>query len=425
MKVPKMSGFKQYLESAKQWLYQTPERSLEQAYDAALMIRSIENEHFDGNKISMNSNQHSENVLIYFQDELKKYLKIARIRLSEFKTSRSILNNADFRASAKASANSLASVTVSDTRDQPSIVLEKLRFIDEMLKRYEPESDSALSLVPVNNAVPPESTPLKKQDVSQLRSRPEIEDIPSKSDSVLDKTGVLPRSILGTLNRIKRELDPKSEEQIIQNFRSAKVKTVISVRFILLLIIVPLLTQQLTKNFLIGPAFNFFHFRSAEVTEVFINEELEEEALLELQRFEERLRFDRLLGKVPEIFQKELAGEEQELTPAREAEIEQKLLQEKAEEIALKYRDDGTDAIANVFADFASLVAFVVVVATNQREIAILKSFIDETVYGLSDSAKAFIIILFTDMFVGFHSPDTWVYLPIATLSFYLLPPFP
>ena len=41
-------------------------------------------------------------------------------------------------------------------------------------------------------------------------------------------------------------------------------------------------------------------------------------------------------------------------------------------------------------------------------EVANLKSFIDEIVYGLSDSAKAFIIILFTDTFVGFHSPHGW-----------------
>ena len=32
----------------------------------------------------------------------------------------------------------------------------------------------------------------------------------------------------------------------------------------------------------------------------------------------------------------------------------------------------------------------------------------DEIVYGLSDSAKAFLIILFTDVFVGFHSPHGW-----------------
>lgn len=45
---------------------------------------------------------------------------------------------------------------------------------------------------------------------------------------------------------------------------------------------------------------------------------------------------------------------------------------------------------------------------SSQEEIQLLKSFIDEVVYGISDSAKAFIIILFTDIFVGFHSPHGW-----------------
>ena len=36
------------------------------------------------------------------------------------------------------------------------------------------------------------------------------------------------------------------------------------------------------------------------------------------------------------------------------------------------------------------------------------KCFLDDIVYGLSDSAKAFLIILFTDVFVGFHSPHGW-----------------
>ena len=45
---------------------------------------------------------------------------------------------------------------------------------------------------------------------------------------------------------------------------------------------------------------------------------------------------------------------------------------------------------------------------TRKREVSTLKGFMDEIIYGLSDSAKAFIIILFTDMFVGFHSPHGW-----------------
>jgi hypothetical protein len=84
------------------------------------------------------------------------------------------------------------------------------------------------------------------------------------------------------------------------------------------------------------------------------------------------------------------------------------LVKERANELAQENYRQGSNAIANVFADAASLIAFAIVVFTNQRQVGVLKSFLDETVYGLSDSAKAFIIILFTDMFVGFHSPHGW-----------------
>jgi hypothetical protein len=42
-----------------QWLKQTPDRSLEQAYDAALKIRKIEEEHFQGESITAHSPGHS------------------------------------------------------------------------------------------------------------------------------------------------------------------------------------------------------------------------------------------------------------------------------------------------------------------------------------------------------------------------------
>ncbi|MGK7898423.1 MAG: proton extrusion protein PcxA, partial [Xenococcus sp. (in: cyanobacteria)] len=62
----------------------------------------------------------------------------------------------------------------------------------------------------------------------------------------------------------------------------------------------------------------------------------------------------------------------------------------------------------NIFADICSLIAFTLIVFVCKREILIIKSFLDEIIYGLSDSAKAFLIILLTDMFVGYHSPHGW-----------------
>jgi hypothetical protein len=153
---------------------------------------------------------------------------------------------------------------------------------------------------------------------------------------------------------------------------------------------VPLLAHQLTKTFFLLPSVESYFERNNEI--VFINQNMEEEAYQELSHFEESLRFRELLG----------FGEK--LSP----EAKEENLVEKAKEISETYRRASTNAIANIFADIFSLVAFSVVLVNGQREIEVLKEFIDEIVYGLSDSAKAFLIILFTDMFVGFHSPHGW-----------------
>jgi hypothetical protein len=41
-------------------------------------------------------------------------------------------------------------------------------------------------------------------------------------------------------------------------------------------------------------------------------------------------------------------------------------------------------------------------------QIIILKSFLTESIYSLSDTTKSFLLILLTDLLVGFHSPRGW-----------------
>jgi hypothetical protein len=94
--------------------------------------------------------------------------------------------------------------------------------------------------------------------------------------------------------------------------------------------------------------------------------------------------------------------------PKLSQEEREEQVKEKAVELGEEYWNKGTNAIKNIFSDLLSLVAFGLVIFTSKQDIIILKSFMDDIVYGLSDSAKAFIIILFTDMFVGFHSPHGW-----------------
>lgn len=384
-----MTPIRRYFRNANRWLIQTPERALDQAYDAVLMIKAIEDQHFNGEKISSRPGRHTENVLAYFEAELRKYLKIAEVRLTEFKASRFVVD------STNSTLYNRSMTLAPGDRERADIILEKLQFIDAILERYKPEIKSSKALVPVAQVENPNLTVRAKANpYNAQKPQPAYDgDVSGDDNSILDKTGVLPRSIVGTLNRIKRDLDPNSEQEVVQTFRNSKAKTLISMRLVLLLIIVPLLTQQFSKTFIISPIVD--RVWEPEKQGIFLNFELEEEALKEFNLFKERLEFDKMLGRAPDIAKESESGMET-------------LLQEKAQEIAASYSRTSAGSIKNVFADLFALISFAIVLVTNQRDVEILKNFIDETVYGLSDSAKAFIIILFTDMFVGFHSPHGW-----------------
>lgn len=379
-----------YLRSAQQWYLDTPERSLDEAYKAALLIKAIEDEHFNGKKIAPEFANYGGSVMAYFESELKKHLKTIRMRLVEFNASRRIFGSSN-QTITKLSRND-GTTSAKDSfaiqpRNNPSLTLEKLRFIDEVVSKYNVEEKNISFPVRTPEIVKTEPTePLLRSAEQPATSI----SIPKKATSKTEETSVVPRSILSTLNRLKIELDPNAEREVVEKFRASQRRTLISVRLVLLLIIVPFLTFQVSKNLIISPIVD--RFRSSEQAEVFLNSEMEEKALLEMQRFEEKIKFQNLLNGVIE--------------PSPEK-IEEKM-KEKVHELAEEFRAEGANAVKNVFADMLAVGAFVWLLLVSKRELAVLKEFFDQIVYGLSDSAKAFIIILCTDVFVGFHSPHGW-----------------
>ena len=411
------NAFRGILRTANQWLKKTPERALDEAYEAALKIKSIEDTHFGGGLITSDTGNYSDSVRSLFQRDLDVYLETIKVRLIEFKASNSVVKIVNVanppRLEFQVDDDSTDIQTV-DIIDEQNIILKKLKFIDEIRARYRsPDKRSKPSnKAQVNTAaggVSPRSSlsarsgamgPVRRLDDELVERLTKREAARDEAQSFADKTGVVPRSILRTVDRIKRELDPEAETEIVEEFRESKARTFSAIYFILLLIVVPLLTQQVSKNFVVGPIID--HFRSADaITEivpsnqaerVFLNDEMDEDALHELQNYHERLEFQVLIGQLP---------------PLTEEEMHEKV-HEKAIDIYRSYHQRSSDALKNVFADLFSLIAFALVIVSSKREIAVLKSFIDEVVYGLSDSAKAFIIILLTDTFVGFHSPHGW-----------------
>lgn len=386
--------FVKYLYSAHQWYRETPDRALEQAYDAALAIKAIEDEHFGGQKISPLSGEYGHSTLSYFKSELQKYLKVIQTRMVEFNASRSFLELPD-RVGAKPKAGPSADRQQHglplDNKDRASLVFEKLEFIDGVIDKYINNSRST-AIVPVVSSVNQQvkATNSTSQPDANKGSANSVQIDEGEVDIYSEEVNLLPRSLLGTLNRITKELDPEAEKEVVKNFRNSKVKTVISLRFILLLILVPLLTHQISKNFIVGPVVD--QFRLKQNAPVFLNINLEEEAFQELERFEQHLKFESLIGRAPSLSLEETENK----------------IAEKAVELAEEYRSESSGAIKNIFADLIACIAFVAILITNKKEIEILKSFMDDVIYGLSDSAKAFVIILFTDVFVGFHSPHGW-----------------
>ncbi|WP_445626582.1 proton extrusion protein PcxA [Nostoc sp. DSM 114167] len=368
--------FQKYLRSLKRWFSDTPERALLEAYQAAQRIKNIENEHFDNKKISLQSVNYTENVMSYWQVYLNKNLTIIKIRLAEFQLSRGIINISN------------------------SVLLEKLKIIDEVVEKYaiKDEVINKTSLVPTYQPLNINDNEIKKQLNSANVNDPQINPpIPKPK---------LPKSSIGRrINKIQADFAPQTEEEFVRNYRLSKGRTIIALRFLIVLILVPLLTQYLSKEYIVSPILE--RVRGDNATTIFINSDMEKEALHEFHSFQEALRFEYFINQAP----------------ALSSELTQGKIKSKAIEISEEFRRKSNSSLSNVFADLISLFSFGIVIAMSKREIAILKSFMDTIVSGLSDSAKAFLIILFTDIFVGFHSPDGWEVL-LAGLAEHLgLPP--
>lgn len=342
------------------WFLNTPQRALVRAYEAALRIRDIEDKHFHGNKISYESTEYTANVLSYWQAQLEKNLKTINLRLTEFQQSRYVLNISD------------------------KTFLDRLKFIDEVTAKYAIDKEFPSPQLVVNS-----QSNFQNSNVNSESDDTHVEKM--KVKPVSKKTGLFPGSITRTITKIFKELSPQAEEKLVENLQISRKRTRIALKFLATLIIVPFLTYLLCKQLLIYPIVE--RVRNDITTDMFINTHVEDKALHEFTFYQKQLRFEKLILQAPSLSSEEI----------------QRKQKEKAIQIAEEFHHESNSAISNVFADLLSLIVFALIVATSKREIAILKSFLDNIIYGLSDSAKAFLIILVTDIFVGFHSPHGWL----------------
>ncbi|WP_313889983.1 MULTISPECIES: CemA family protein [Nostoc] len=192
------------------------------------------------------------------------------------------------------------------------------------------------------------------------------------------------------MGKLKQALEPNAEHKVVEEFRASRQRTISSLRYLLILFIVPLLVNNLFKTFVIQPL--IYKYWSQETSKIFLNSYQEEKALTELKKFERKIQFEVLLGKAPEL----------------SSNIVEQKVKDKAIALSQKYKTESIDAVANIFADILSLLSFIILCVFGKQQLTTIQFFSADLIYGLSDSAKAFFIILATDIFVGYHSTYGW-----------------
>ncbi|MEB3175215.1 MAG: proton extrusion protein PcxA, partial [Cyanobacteriota bacterium] len=241
-----------------QWLGGNPERHLDYAFRSAVSIKEIEDQYFSGKKISPQSSDYSASALAYFSAEVNRHLQTIERQLAVYS-----------RALAPG--------------EPPPSSLEKLDFIDAILQRYASRREIPPPLRSDNPPASKNGAASRHQAFRQIRQ----EDALQKIDTASNKTGVLPRSFLRTVDRLRENMNPQSDEgerKVLNQYRNSRYKTALSVKFLLMLVIIPLLIHQLTKTFFLTPLVESYFEQHAEI--VFINQNMEAEAYEELQKFE-------------------------------------------------------------------------------------------------------------------------------------------
>ena len=109
----------------------------------------------------------------------------------------------------------------------------------------------------------------------------------------IEQTGLIPRSILRTFERFRKQLLPGAEMLVIQEFRISRYQVIVSVQCLLTLIFVPFLVNILFKVFFITPLVDYVWNKYQN--EIFLNIQQQNSALAELKSFEEKIYFESLL----------------------------------------------------------------------------------------------------------------------------------
>nr|YP_010917709.1 cemA [Encalypta ciliata]UVG41295.1 cemA [Encalypta ciliata] len=206
-----------------------------------------------------------------------------------------------------------------------------------------------------------------------------------------ESIGLVPRSITRTLSGFQTELTRQSTSLVLQNFQITRYQALASLQYMLFLFFLPRGFSISLKILFLEPWlkkwWNTYQFQ------IFLNSFQEEIALKRLQQIEELVWLDKIMvNSLKEIELKDL-----------NIELHQRTIQ-----LVKAYNENSLNTLLHLLTDIICFITLSAVFILGKQRLAILNSWIKELFYSLSDTMKAFSILLLTDLCIGFHSPHGW-----------------
>ncbi|KAL6875794.1 hypothetical protein ACP4OV_013307 [Aristida adscensionis] len=166
-----------------------------------------------------------------------------------------------------------------------------------------------------------------------------------------------------------------------------------SAKFLALLIVIPWVMDFLVHDYVMMPFLERYVQKvplAAELLDVRRSQKLHMVKDLNIEKA--RYRFEVEIGKSPPLSDEEFWTE----------------LREKAIELRDEWRLENRKAFANIWSDMVYGIVLFLLICFNQSQVAMLKFTGYKLLNNISDSGKAFLIILVSDILLGYHSESGW-----------------
>jgi hypothetical protein len=231
---------------------------------------------------------------------------------------------------------------------------------------------------------------LKKKTVETPLSCINFEKI-NLTTTAYESIGLVPRSITRTLSGFQAELTGQSTSLVLQDFQIGRYQALASLQYMLFLFFIPWGLSIFFKFLFLEPWlktwWNTYQFQ------IFLNSFQQEIALKRLQQIEELVWLDKIMvNSLKELLSQDL-----------NIEIHKKTIQ-----LVKTYNETSLNTVLQLLTDIIYFIILSAIFVLGKQRLSILNSWIQELFYSLSDTMKAFFILLLTDLCIGFHSPHGW-----------------